>query len=136
MPVHRMCKDCGRSIIVWNTAQTRCPKCQQARSKAKPPKAIPKVGKEYKKWKQTKEQWIKENPPNEQGFWVCYLQISPQCPKLLDRPELTLDHVIGRGRDPSKRHDKNNLKPACGACNYLKGSQSIEAVRRKYGERK
>jgi len=121
MPVQKMCKDCGRSIIVWSTLQTRCPKCQQARSKAKPPRKIKQVGGITKKWLATRRQWFKENMPNEQGFYICYL-----CNKWLDHKETTLDHIKNRSSHPELRYEMSNLAPCCSTCNTFKGSQSLE----------
>jgi 5-methylcytosine-specific restriction endonuclease McrA len=42
---------------------------------------------------------------------------------------ITLDHVISRSRDSTKRFDLSNLRPACFYCNDKKGSKTLEQVR-------
>lgn len=123
MAVQRMCKDCGRSIIVWSTAQTRCPKCQKARSKAKPPrplkrpsKPIAKVGKQGKKIAAAVAKWKKTQTPNHEGYFICYM-----CRKWI--PYLMGEHVKSKARHPELRTDQKNLKPTCAECNEKKGSE-------------
>jgi 5-methylcytosine-specific restriction endonuclease McrA len=98
----------------------------------KPLKRSPlkKVGKQTKQWLITRATWIRRNPPPIEGrYWECYLRIHPWCPVRIDIEHLTLDHVVARTRDPSKRFNQANLRPACGYCNDMKGSQSLEQVR-------
>jgi len=101
---------------------------------------LKKVGKQTKQWFITRATWIRKNPPDENGYWYCYLQIHPWCtPKLtIDREKLdygvgmlTLDHVVSRTRDGSKKFSQDNLKPACGFCNDMKGSKSLDEVKPK-----
>lgn len=92
---------------------------------------LKKVGKQTKQWFVTRATWIRKNPPDEHGYWYCYLQIHPWCPVKLTLETLTLDHVVARTRDPSKRFTQNNLKPACGYCNDMKGSKSLDQVKPK-----
>lgn len=127
MTVQRMCKNCGKSIIVWSTAQTRCPKCQQARSKAKPPKPIKKAGKKYNDWRKYRKGWLETNKPNDDGFYECYI-----CGKWLIPKETTLDHVIPRSNRPDLSYDESNIRPCCFTCNTAKGSKSIDIVRSEY----
>lgn len=90
---------------------------------------IKKVGKYTKQWFKTRATWIRKNPPPIDGkYWECYLQIHPWCPKKLDIRTLSLDHVVSRSHDPSKRFTLSNLKPACKYCNTMKGSRTLEAV--------
>ena len=90
---------------------------------------LKKVGKYTKQWFITRATWIKKNPPPiEAQYWECYLQIHPWCPKLIDINALTLDHVVSRTRDPSKRFNLSNLKPACTYCNNMKGSRSLDKI--------
>lgn len=87
-----------------------------------------------KAWLLTRQAWIRKNPPNRPGgCWECYLKISPLCPRRLTEKKLTLDHVISRSRDPSKKHSLDNLRPACWWCNTEKGSRSIESLEKQYG---
>ena len=123
MPVNRMCKDCGKSIIVWSTAQTRCPKCQQARSKAKPPKPlkrstkpIAKVGKQGKKTASAVEKWKRAQKPNDQGYCECYI-----CHKWVTY--LRAEHMLSKARHPSERTNPDNFAPVCDECNDEKRSK-------------
>lgn len=87
-----------------------------------------------KAWLDTRQAWIRKNPPTLQGrHWPCYLKISPQCLKKVDEKSITLDHVVSRSRDPSRRHDLTNLRPSCWYCNVMKGSSSIESLEKQYG---
>lgn len=97
-----------------------------------------KIGKTTKQWFITRATWIRRNPPDEQGYWYCYLRIHPWCtPKLTVDQEkvgygvgmLTLDHVIARTKDHSKKFALDNLKPACGYCNDMKGSKPLDEVK-------
>lgn len=118
--IERMCKNCGQTFPQYNTAQTLCGKCAYNKY-AKPRKPIKKIGKVAKAWIGERKQWIENNPPDEYGYWTCYLQIAPLCPKRIDIDQLTLDHVI-----PKSRHQKTELKPACVYCNGLKGSRTLD----------
>lgn len=91
---------------------------------------INKIGKNTKQWFITRATWIKKHPPTIDGqYWECYLRIHPWCPVRLDIEHLTLDHVVSRSRDPSKRFAQDNLKPACIYCNEMKGSKNVEDLR-------
>lgn len=89
-----------------------------------------KIGKQTKQWLITRATWIKKNPPPIEGkYWQCYLQIHPWCPVRIDVEHLTLDHVVSRSRDPSKRFSAENLRPACIHCNGVKGSKSLDELK-------
>lgn len=99
---------------------------------------LKKVGKTTKQWFITRATWIRKNPPDEFGYWYCYLQIHPWCKKKLtadrdlvgyDVGILTLDHVVARSRDHSQKFTLDNLKPACEYCNSEKGSKSLDQVK-------
>lgn len=70
--------------------------------------------------------WFEQNPPDTAGLWQCYLRIHPKCPRLLNRQDLLLEHVQSKVRRPELKFAVDNLRPACGYCNKLKGSQSID----------
>jgi DNA-directed RNA polymerase subunit RPC12/RpoP len=115
MPVLRMCKDCGRSIVVFNTAQTRCPNCQLARSKAKPRKPLPrstkpirKVGKEtlkYNTWRDT----IAIPYLTKRFGYKCF-----NCGR--DDVKLDVDHIKTRGARHDLKFDVKNVRFACRDC--------------------
>lgn len=90
---------------------------------------LKKIGKQTKQWIITRTTWIRRNPPDANGYWYCYLRIHPWCPYKLTLETLTLDHVVARSRDPSKRFAKDNLQPACKWCNEQKGSRSLDDVK-------
>ncbi len=73
-------------------------------------------------------EWFKLNPPSPKGTWECYLQISPECPRVLTRSTITLEHVKSRARHPELKYDITNLKPSCAPCNFLKGSLDVEEL--------
>lgn len=116
MHIQRLCKDCGRSIIAWSTVQTRCVKCQQARSKAKVRKPIKQIGKQGKKTAAAVVKWKRKQQPNHEGYFICYI-----CGKWI--PYLVAEHVKSKARHPDLRSDENNLKPTCDDCNREKGSK-------------
>lgn len=97
-----------------------------------------KIGKQTKQWFVTRATWIRKNPPDANGYWYCYLRIHPWCtPKLTTDKDkvgygvglLTVDHVVARTRDGSKKFSQDNLMPACGYCNDMKGSKSLDQVK-------
>lgn len=96
---------------------------------------IKKIGKHTKQWFITRATWIRQNPPDGNGNWYCYLQIHEWCPVRLTLETLTLDHVVSRSHDPKLRFNQDNLKPACKYCNSEKGSRSLEAVLEATGKR-
>lgn len=87
------------------------------------------IGKVTKAWMDARAKWIADNPPDQQGYWYCYLQIHPWCPHRLTLETLTLDHVVARTKDASRRNDQSNLKPACSYCNEMKGSKRLDQVK-------
>lgn len=115
--LEHLCKSCGTTFLRYNSAQTKCGKCQYNRLRRKP---IKRVGKIAKKWIETRNEWIRLNP----GPWTCYL-----CSKSLDIDTLTLDHVKSRSRRPDLRFELSNLQPACLSCNVDKGSRDIDELR-------
>lgn len=120
------CKHCGR-MGHYAYACYQNPKRALKQLKRSP---INKVGKNTKQWLITRATWIRKNPPTIEGkYWLCYLRIHPWCPVRIDIEHLTLDHVVSRSRDPSKRFTADNLKPACIYCNQMKGSRDIGQVK-------
>lgn len=91
---------------------------------------LKKVGKQTKQWFITRATWIRKNPPPIEGrYWECYLRIHDWCPVRIDITQLTLDHVVARTRDHSKKFALDNLRPACYYCNEKKGSRSLDQVK-------
>lgn len=79
------------------------------------------LGKIGKQWSAVRKEWLKNNPPNHQGYYECYL-----CYKWVIASEITLDHILARSKRPDLRFDSNNLRPCCWECNKEKGSKTIE----------
>lgn len=69
-------------------------------------------------WIRAKKRWFKENEPNFQGYYECYL-----CHKWVPKEEITIDHVIPRSRRPDLVTDQSNLRACCWTCNGEKGSK-------------
>lgn len=67
------------------------------------------VGKRGLLWQQTRRRWLKLNPPNFQGYWVCEL-----CGKWAK--QIDLDHKKKRGSHPELLTDLDNLRPLCREC--------------------
>lgn len=87
-------------------------------------------------WRDTVSKWKLANPPNLNGNWICYLQISKMCLGRIDKHSLTLDHVIPKSRGIEYKYDINNLKPCCMPCNSLKGSRTLENLSKDYPQLK
>ncbi len=124
MATNYTCKKCKTKFYRYNTVSTLCPKCA-ALKYTKKRKAIKKIGKQTDKWMQFRREWIRKTPPP----YICYLQITPQCPVVLKLDTLTLDHVIPRSGDPTLRYNSKNIKPACHWCNSKKGSKRLENLK-------
>jgi 5-methylcytosine-specific restriction endonuclease McrA len=88
---------------------------------------IRKHTKRTQAWIAKRHDWIRDNPPDEWGYWLCYLRISPRCLVRIDLDQLTIDHVI-----PRSRHKDTKLMPCCTFCNSLKGSRSLETLLQEY----
>lgn len=96
---------------------------------ATPKKAIKKEADSTKAKRQaTSRAWFEQNPPDSNGNWQCYLQISPDCPRILNRSTITLEHVKSKVRYPALKFDVNNLKAACSPCNKMKGSLDLDEL--------
>lgn len=117
----------------------RCKHCESVQHtqfycRLKPRKAIKRtrlkrVGKVTNKWIATRKVWVKNNPPDANGNWHCYLQIAPDCHITVNAETLNVDHIKSRVRRPDLRFDQSNLNAACSPCNKLKGSRDLEEVK-------
>ena len=115
------CKICKSTLHY----QTFCPLKPKPRIKTESDKA-------KKKRHKTNRVWYKKNPPDADGYWTCYLQISTRCPKRLTLGMLTKEHVQPKVKAPHLKYNPDNIKPSCSWCNRLKSSQSIEALSKIY----
>lgn len=86
--------------------------------------------KSQQKRKQTAARWFENNPPDEDGYWDCYLQISDYCHKRVNRPMITLEHCYPKFKYPELKHVQENIKPSCAFCNKLKGSKTLQQLAR------
>lgn len=81
------------------------------------------VGKKGREWLAFRRRWIKNHPPNHQGFYVCYM-----CGKWVIPSEMELDHMKSRSRYPELAFDEHNIRPSCHKCNQKKGSRDLEEI--------
>lgn len=112
-----MCRSCGNTFPQYNSLQRKCGRCSYNLN-AKPKKPMKRLGKVGKQWLADRAKWVKENPPNHQGYYTCYL-----CGGQVHLDEMALDHKKSRGRHPELRSDQSNLYPTHHACNNEKGSK-------------
>ena len=70
-------------------------------------------------WLIVRKEWVKENPPDHAGYYVCGI-----CGKPVHFSDMEVDHIDGRlGRNLV---DKENLQPSHVLCNRLKGSRKLK----------
>lgn len=74
-----------------------------------------------------KWEWIEANG-GVAAEWICYLQITRECPILLNIDNLVLEHVKSKAGHPELKYDLNNIKPACQSCNKRKGGLSLDRL--------
>lgn len=78
------------------------------------------------KRKATEAEWHAANPPDQHGFWYCYISKHPLCPKRLTIETLVLEHDLSKARRKDLQFDITNIHPACGYDNKAKGSLSAK----------
>ena len=78
-------------------------------------------GEKYKKWISFRKKWIKDNPPYDNGCYICGI-----CGRWCMYNEVELDHIVSRSRRPDLVFDPSNIQPAHHLCNSMKGSSYIE----------
>lgn len=76
------------------------------------------TGKVGAEWLRVRKEWLKNNPPNHEGYWICAI-----CGKWTEHIEV--DHIKARSRRPDLRYELSNLQPLCHRCNTRKGSNDI-----------
>jgi len=127
MPIQRLCKNCQRSFAQYNTTQNLCGKCAYNKY-SKPQQHITRLGKKASAWIERRHNWIQWHPAVD-GYWECYLRISPRCLPSIDIDQLTIDHVVPRSSSLAEAtDDDSNLMPACVFCNGMKGSRHLENI--------
>ena len=70
-----------------------------------------------KRWLATRREWVKLNPPNHQGYYICWIGRD-----LVHSTVFELDHIISRSRQPDLVFTLSNLAPSCHLHNAEKGS--------------
>lgn len=80
-------------------------------------KRLKPIGKVGKATMAATAQWRKDNPPNHQGYYICYI-----CGKWITPEELNVEHTKSKARHPELRTDQSKFKPCCSDCNEKKGS--------------
>lgn len=126
--------DCGAN---WHTAW-QCPSRKKPMKRSTKPlqakKPMNKVGKIGKALAKQSREWREENPPNHEGYYICYL-----CGRWILAELMNLEHPDSKARHPEFRFVKGKLRPACGECNEDKGSlgeqEYLEKMDKKHGER-
>lgn len=88
--------------------------------------------KAYAHRQETNSAWLLANPPDKNGQWQCYLQISKLCLKFVDKKTLVHEHVRSKRRHPELKHVITNIKASCTACNKAKASQELEDLAKTY----
>lgn len=121
MPGKKPCKYCGDP----NHSSITCFK--------KPRRRIRKESIKAKTERQKFQDILfKTYPPDENGNWQCYLNISPYCFKVLNKDNLIWEHVKPRATHPHLKYVVSNIKPSCEPCNVLKSGKSLEVLAEIY----
>src|SRR5213596_3788639 len=81
-----------------------------------------KLGPKSREWIKIRKAWIKANPPNHEGYYVCGI-----CGMAVHSSDMELDHIDSRSRSPASFADFSNLQPTHKNCNQEKGSKYLEA---------
>lgn len=83
-----------------------------------------KRGPKARAWEKIRKAWIKANPPDHQGYYVCGI-----CGTPVHIDDMELDHIIPRSGSPESFADFSNLQPAHGfPCNQQKASKRLKPV--------
>lgn len=75
----------------------------------------------HEEWLKVRGAWVKENPPNHEGQYVCGI-----CGRAVHVSDMELDHINPRSGDPQSFADFTNLQPSHAACNRRKGSRRVQ----------
>ena len=77
-----------------------------------------KQGKRTVEWLRARKLWLKLNPPDHTGHYVCGI-----CGRTVHYTDMEVDHV--EGRVGGNLVDLENLQPSHIRCNRLKGSKRV-----------
>ena len=78
------------------------------------------MGDKTHEWLKFIQKWKKNNPPLDNGCYVCGI-----CGYFVAAEEVTLDHITPRSNKPSEVFTEGNIQPAHSSCNSWKGSRHI-----------
>lgn len=81
---------------------------------------LKKYGKKDAFWRKVRANWVKLNPPNHEGQYVCGI-----CGKSVHIDDMELDHINPRSGAPESISDFTNLQPTHNYCNRRKGSRRL-----------
>lgn len=76
--------------------------------------------------------WYVKNPPDQHGYWDCYLRISPYCFIRMTYWTVIQEHVKPKKKYPELKYDLDNIRPACEPCNSLKSGSTLEELVETY----
>lgn len=78
------------------------------------------MSKKSNSWLRIRGQYLRDNPPNHQGYYICAI-----CGSWVHHRVITVDHIIPRSNahNYAHRNDYSNLQLACWNCNNAKGSK-------------
>lgn len=111
----RKCKLCKSEFTAYNTIQNKCFTCTRKTSKPIPKRG--KVTQQYEKWR---DLIARPHLIRTQGNLCqnCGRRARAYHDNLGNVQHETLDvaHIIGRGRDASKRMDIDNVRLLCRSC--------------------
>ena len=84
---------------------------------------LKKHGKKHALWRIVRADWVRVNPPNHEGYYVCGI-----CAKSVHVDDMELDHINPRSGNPESFADFLNLQPTHRWCNQQKGSKRVEPL--------
>lgn len=84
-------------------------------------KPMRKIGKYGKINAQVSREFRKNNPPNHEGYHVCFY-----CGKWIEPEAMAPEHTNSKARHAEDRTDQSKLVKACSICNEQKGSLSAD----------
>lgn len=122
-----MSKPCSFCNATGHTAFTCRKKPNKPLRAARTPMRLESVKAKTKR-RITYKKWLEVNPPDTDGYWTCYLQISTLCLGRVNQSTLTLEHVQPKVKAPELKYDITNIRASCSFCNKLKGSRTLSQL--------
>lgn len=117
MSVHRLCKSCGKSIIVYNTVTNKCFDCQKKRSSTKPSKPIKQIGKEGERYSVWLNVVARPYLDDKYGRACAFCKLPP--PVNDETGEVGyhhVDHIQKRGSHIQHKYSVHNIRYLCANC--------------------